>query len=242
MPCSTDQHDEQEPRPEAQDEARAGSGRRTSFKTSSVRSHSADRVLPFKTTGRPRSLKRGSRVASRTLGYAGLTPHSCPLLFKPPGSPHFAEHVRCQPVDPATSALGRSTPEKPKRGAFYATQLHSSPSGPPASGPQESVFETVSRLVFDCCMTLLVLVGWSRPMLPLLSFSPCLAHKSSQLDFSIAPAWPATVAPHDDLGGLLRVLVPRLEGDMRPLVQLFPRLAHTTAHWSSVLRLFFPLL
>ena len=46
-PCTTDQQEEQEPRPEPQDKARAASSRRSSFKTSSVPSRSAERVLPF---------------------------------------------------------------------------------------------------------------------------------------------------------------------------------------------------
>ena len=108
-PCPTDQHEEQEPRPEPQDEARAASGRRTSFKTSSVPSRSAGRVLSSKTTGHPRSSERVSRVTSQALGLAALSPHSCPLPSKPPGSPRSAERVPSQPGEPAASALGWST-------------------------------------------------------------------------------------------------------------------------------------
>ena len=62
-PC-TDQQEEQKPRPAPQDEARAASSRCTSFKTPSVPSRSAERVLPPRTTGRPRSSERVMRVTS----------------------------------------------------------------------------------------------------------------------------------------------------------------------------------
>ena len=133
-PCTTDPHKEQEPRLEPQDEARAASARRTSFKTSSVPSRSAERVLPSKTTGRPRSSESVSRVTSQALGVVALTSHSCSLPSKPPGS--------AESVEPAVSALGRSASDKPGRSAFHATQLRSSPSDLPVFGPHERVIET----------------------------------------------------------------------------------------------------
>ena len=79
VPCTTDQQEEQEPRQEPQDEARAAPRRRASFETPSVPSRWAERVLPHERTGRPRSVERVTRVTSQTLGIAALAPQSSPL-------------------------------------------------------------------------------------------------------------------------------------------------------------------
>ena len=61
------------------------------------------------------------------------------------------------------------------------------------------------------------------------------------LDFSIEPASLAAVAANEDSAWqfctALRVLILLLEGAMRALVRFFPRLAHKTARWISVLSL-----
>ena len=134
-PCTTNQQEEQKSRQGPQDEARPAPRRRNSFKTSSEPSRSAERVLPSKTTERPRSVDGVPRVTNQALGIAALTPHSCPLPSKPPGRPRFAERVPSQPVDPAASALDQSTSDKPGRSALHATRLRSTPSVLPASGP-----------------------------------------------------------------------------------------------------------
>ena len=78
-PCTADQCEEEESRQEPQDEARAASRIRASFKTLTVPSRSAERVLPSKTTG-PRLLPppRPRRYPSRPIATA---PSLCELLF-----------------------------------------------------------------------------------------------------------------------------------------------------------------
>ena len=100
-PCTTRPREEPEPRLELQDEARAASGRRTSFKTFSGPSRSPVRAPPS----------------------------------KPPGS--------AESVAPVASALDRSASDKLGRSTFHATQLRSSSSDLPASGPDERVIEIV---------------------------------------------------------------------------------------------------
>lgn len=56
--CTTDQQEEREHRQEPQDEAQAALRRRTSFKTLSVPSRTAERGLPSQPIGRPCSVER----------------------------------------------------------------------------------------------------------------------------------------------------------------------------------------
>ena len=69
-----------------------------------VPSRSAKRVLPSKTTGRPRSVER---AISQALGIAALAPHSSPLPWKipkTPGRPRSVEHVTSQALGIAALA------------------------------------------------------------------------------------------------------------------------------------------
>ena len=202
-PCTTRPHEEPEPRLEPQDEVRAASGRRASFKTSSLPSCSTEQALPAKISGRPRSSERMSRVTSQAWGFAAVTCHSCPLPSKPSGRPRSAVSV-----EPVASALGLSTSDKPGRRAFHATQLRSSPSDLPPSGPDEKVIETVSPpripllpdLSRTCRMT--ASDAATRELFPAprphdTIFSVPESHDDT-LDFSIEPTSPAAAAENED--------------------------------------------